>query len=267
LYLKVEDGLRCPTCVFPGKRVGWNIRNEKDHDPNQLENQQDQQSAAVELVTIPAVQGRILRFPGSAMHSVPKPTQRWFLSRDEEQILRREEEEEALRDDDDDDDDDDNDDDDEYDDDDDDDDDDDEDENVERSVLLFNTWPDDEPGPTGVSGDYISGAIPDGIELDDDFLADFATTNEAQRLSEWEDEYGKNAEALSANPRLEWKEISISSHSHGGMTENGEVNPGLMGNRKRRGSPEKFVCLTGPTLALREALQEEEKVWQFQMNE
>mmetsp|Transcript_28836 Transcript_28836/g.34252 ORF Transcript_28836/g.34252 Transcript_28836/m.34252 type:complete len:82 (-) Transcript_28836:37-282(-) len=77
----------------------------------------------------------------------------------------------------------------------------------------------------------------------------------------------KNAEALSANPKLEWKEIDIGSHSHSIKTENGMVNPGLMGNQKRRVSPKKFVCLTGPTLALQEALEEEEKVWQFEMNE
>jgi len=34
----------------------------------------------VELVTVPAVGGRLLRFEGSSLHAVPRPADLWFLS-------------------------------------------------------------------------------------------------------------------------------------------------------------------------------------------
>lgn len=279
LYLEVEDGLRCPTCVFPNKRTGWDVMNKDYHHTNRKDKQQQQQQTPVELITIPAVQGRILMFPGSAMHSVPRPTHRWFLSKEEEDILRKEEEAEAQFggddcDEDEDEDEDDNDDDDNYDDntglsynDSNDYDVDYGEEKIERSVLLFNTWPDDETGPRGISGDYISGAIPDGVELSEGTLEDFARTKEAQRLLEWEEEYGINAKSLSCNPIADWKQVDVHFHYSDSEIENGTVRPSLMGNQKRRVSMKKFVCLKGPAPALHKALQEEEKVWQFQMKE
>jgi len=246
LYLQVKKGLKCPTCIFPNKHVGWGFYEDDEDEQN------------VDLVTVPALKGRIVRFPGSAMHAVPMPANRWFLTRDEERKLRSEEEEEEeeisnddeewLGDDDlnfeDDD-----------------------EEIVERSVLLFNTWHDEEPGPRGVGGDYLTGALPDGIEIDEDEVDSFVDTEDAQRLLEWEEEYGLNSEALQCNPRSEWKNTDIIVHSTSKIDNNDKVTPMLMGKQKRRVSFKKSVCLTGPSLALHGALEEEQDVWQFQMTE
>ena len=62
LYLEVGDAVRGPTCVW-----------ERDED------------APVRcdfgaLTTVPAVEGRLLRFSGELMHAVPKPPMTWFGS-------------------------------------------------------------------------------------------------------------------------------------------------------------------------------------------
>jgi hypothetical protein len=87
LYLKVLASLSsegCPTCVFPGKQVGRSLEDNND----------EKAGADVELVTVPAVQGRIVKFPGDAMHAVPCPSDRWLLTREDEMALRAEEQEE-----------------------------------------------------------------------------------------------------------------------------------------------------------------------------
>jgi len=87
LYLQVKKGLTAPTCVFPKKCGGWDIVDEKKLD--------QEESEIVDFVTIPTVEGRILRFPGCAMHSVPNPPHRWLLTKKEEKLLREKEEEEC----------------------------------------------------------------------------------------------------------------------------------------------------------------------------
>lgn len=99
LYLEVKKGLVGPTVVFPGKRIGWGL----DLDQHQQQLDESTAKAAmvmadvvnvdnVDMVTIPAVQGRILRFPGSTMHAVPCPADRWLMTEEEELTLRCEEE-------------------------------------------------------------------------------------------------------------------------------------------------------------------------------
>lgn len=62
LYLKIGSEVRGPTCVFPNLKSGGELQN------------------SVELVTVPAVDGRLLRFEGSSLHAVPRPADLWFLS-------------------------------------------------------------------------------------------------------------------------------------------------------------------------------------------
>lgn len=169
LYLRMKEELRgeCPTCVFPSQLVGW-----------------DSGEVDVDLVTVPAVQGRLLRFPGGAMHAVPCPANRWLLTDDEEIRLRQGEEEDCDDDDEGEDD---------YDDEEDDDDDDD-DEYIERAVLLFNTWSDDEPPPRDVPKDYES-----------------QYHTEAQRVAEWTADYGVDAELLRCHPTSMWREVVVTN--------------------------------------------------------
>jgi hypothetical protein len=250
LYLIVEKDLKGPTCVFPTKRLGWTDDDDDDHDNDD----------GTEMVVVPAVQGRILRFTGSAMHAVPKPATRWKYSPSEQRSFTeqdKEDPEEALddemMDEDEDDDSDDY-----YDDDDDGDDDDDE---VERSVLLFNTWPDDEPPPRGVDPDYATGGLPDGMEVEDDdeAEADADAMEESEKswlLAEWEEDFGKDGADVRCNPREQWNTVAIDHVEDQESSNNtGIVHVSLMGNKSRRLHPKKFVKLSGPVHALGLALE------------
>ena len=62
LYLKVGTEVRGPTCLFPNHTTGGELAN-----------------GEVELVTVPAVNGRLLQFSGNLLHAVPRPTDFWFL--------------------------------------------------------------------------------------------------------------------------------------------------------------------------------------------
>mmetsp|Transcript_31596 Transcript_31596/g.35918 ORF Transcript_31596/g.35918 Transcript_31596/m.35918 type:complete len:384 (+) Transcript_31596:138-1289(+) len=196
LYLQVKDELKgnCPTCVFPSQQVGWNSKK-----------------IDVDLVAVPAVQGRLLRFPGSAMHAVPCPANRWLLTDDEEALLREEEE---CYDDDEDDLDDEND----YEDDDEDNEQDDD--YIERAVLLFNTWSDDGPPPRDVLKDYES-------ELH----------TETQRIAEWHADYGVDAELLRCEPKSMWQEAHLTSANEAttaNSSDRGNARINLMGEINRR---------------------------------
>ena len=234
LYLEVMDGLKGPTCIFPGKKTGW--------DQKEIEDK-------IKLITVPAVKGRIVSFPGSSMHGVPKPADRWLMKREDERKLCRQDEKEEEHFD--------------YDEDydnifDDDFDPNDEDGDIERSVLLFNTWHDDQPGPTGVNGDYATGAIPDGIELSEEDVALFSKSQEARMLKEWEDEYGIDSKELRCMPRSEWLEQELKTPDT--MTESGDVRIRLMGSEERRICGSKYAPLKGPIDMIRDAFSQENAV-------
>jgi hypothetical protein len=255
LYLKIKPGLRGPTCVFPEKQVGWGLHKQQ---------QQQQDNNVVDLVTVPAVQGRILRFPGSSMHAVPFPAHRWLMTDEEEKALVKEEQEEEDYEDDYEDDEDENDD---Y-----EEEEEEQDEEIERSVLLFNTWSDDVAPPLGATADYTTSDFPEGIELDDGM--DSPDAREAQRLAEWEADYGVNAERLRCNPLLEWREESILSIIDGEEAETNEVElpemkirVNLMGEENRRVHPTKTARLDGPVESLRDALEQKTRVTRFGLRE
>jgi hypothetical protein len=206
-----------------------------------------------DMFIVPAVEGRILRFPGSAMHAVPNPVNRWLLSRQEEKALRKEEANSEFSEDEDEDE--------SFDDNEFDDyihDAEDDDDEVERSVLLFNSWPDDEPGPRGVNGDIATGALPEGIELSEEDSEAFLKSQEAQILNEWEEEYGKNSQNIRCNPFSEWEsvaseEITVKSEMH-------SVNVSLMGRENRRLYSEQYAKLKGPRAGIENALNEDSRV-------
>ena len=96
LYLKVGSKVRGPTCLFPECSFGGDLSSKT------------QESGKVELVTVPAVEGRLLRFQGDLLHAVPRPADQWLLPFT--QLGKTDPESEWG-----------------------------------RSVVLFNTWPDAPP--------------------------------------------------------------------------------------------------------------------------
>lgn len=72
LYLKIGAQVRGPTCVFPGRSLGGDLlkpaSNCGHNDPKH-----------VDLVVVPAKEGRLLRFSGEDLHAVPRPADLWFL--------------------------------------------------------------------------------------------------------------------------------------------------------------------------------------------
>ena len=225
LYLQVKKGLRGPTCVFPNEKNGWGLNEGDEKD----------------LVIVPAVEGRILRFPGSAMHGVPKPPHRWLLSRDEEKSLR--DEEKCCDEEDDDEWNDDDEFEDEF-----------EDEEIERSVLLFNTWPDDEPPPIGVTGDIATGAMPEGIELSKEDIDAYLKSQDEQIFAEWKEDYGVDFEHVRSNPASKWRSVEI---VHKQCEQTKPLHVSLMGMEKRRLYPKKAAQLLGPIEEIRSAVKEE----------
>mmetsp|Transcript_22012 Transcript_22012/g.50218 ORF Transcript_22012/g.50218 Transcript_22012/m.50218 type:complete len:405 (-) Transcript_22012:386-1600(-) len=235
LYLQVDaSAARGPTCVFPTKRGGWDAA--VTGEPK------------VEMVVVPAVPGRILRFPGSVVHAVPRPADRWLRAAAEDKERGGDEE-------------------------------DGEEDFDERSVVLFNTWPYDCP-PRGVDGDYATGALPDGIELPADAdVEGFFASQKKQRFAEWEEDYGADAALLHANPSSEWVEQDfiqvggsiVDDHDSGlrveSASEVGEVKVGLMGEKNRRIHPTSISQLYGPVVALKQALQEETAVTSILLQE
>lgn len=90
LYLQVGSNVRGPTCIWPGRRSGGEllrdvrVSTEPKEDEGDAEGITDEESCnaaanIVEMLIVPALRGRLLRFPGSALHAVPRPHDFWFL--------------------------------------------------------------------------------------------------------------------------------------------------------------------------------------------
>jgi len=148
LYLKVGSEVRGPTCVFPSRSSGGALLKPVSGD--------NHVSLGVELITVPAKNGRLLRFEGSALHAVPRPADIWFLSFVKGAAKYTPEEEWG------------------------------------RSVILFNTWtkipprrvPLDEKSPSIGSSD--DDEVGDGTV--NDFLSWSETFSYDQRVSSEEEE-------------------------------------------------------------------------------
>jgi hypothetical protein len=251
LYLQIKQDLRAPTCVFPKKVIGWGSStttaadDDDDDDQNHHHDQNNNNNnnnkggggswVPVDLVTIPPVQGRVVRFPGNAMHAVPYPADRWFMTDHEEMELRKEEEEEE-----------------EYDDDDDDDDDfggeHDDEEEVERAVLLFNTWPDHAPPPRGVKR-----------------YDDTEHSTEPLVMEDWGEDMldGMDPTWIHCNPVSSWHQQPIVTDGITASPEDGQARVNLMGEQHRRLYPKDTVRLHVPVPELRAALEQETTVTHF----
>jgi hypothetical protein len=218
LYLDVNVPDGGPTIIFPQMLGGW----------------KQKKGEGVDLVSVPAVVGRVLRFPGSAMHAVPQPVGRWLLTDAEESEIREREREEMNQQDGEDDDDDD----DEWGEDEEEEDDDagyDDDEPlVERSVILFNTW--GHSGPRGVQVDPVGGVIPDGIDVDDG-VSGYIASQRRQQFEDWKEDYGDDFDSLHCQPKEDWVEQEIRSSTETASSP----RVALMGQKVRRLHPKKNV--------------------------
>lgn len=243
--------MACPTVVFPTRKIAWgsitpmhsntslgeeaqeyivDVENYwSEEEKQQYGYTSDKDNACQEMVIVPAVNGRLLRFDGAAFHAVPRPADRFLMSeQDLALFLEREREEEEEDDDDYWDDDYDN---------------DMEEENTsKRSVILFNTWPEGSNGPRGVLPDRIIDSIPDGISIGDEDN----NSLEDEQWNRWEDTYGgEKFETINCNPSSEWslEEVTIVS---GDIVR--DVTIPLMGNPSRRGCIQTEGTLKGSVL-------------------
>lgn len=114
LYLQVGSDVRGPTCVFPNRSSGGDLLRSVRNGNNSGEECASDKDDAVQLVTVPAVAGRLLRFDGRDLHAVPRPSDIWMLP-----FVKGGAEYEPE-------------------------------EVWGRSVILFNVWPDDEEPPLDV---------------------------------------------------------------------------------------------------------------------
>ena len=149
-----------------------------------------------------------------------------------------------------------------------DDDDDDDDETVEeRSVILFNTWADQ--GPRGLTRDYMSGSLPDGIEVEDEEDLSTSLTWQEQQRAEWEGDYGVNCESLWCNPMSQWEPVDFLVVEEASSTsENAATIPvtvSLMGKKQRRLHPKTYIPLQAP-LQLQAGLEHDKQPMVFKLS-
>jgi hypothetical protein len=215
LYLHVDSSIRGPTCVF-SKEGGWHPQSSADKTTS--------------LITVPAVPGRLLHFPGALMHAVPKPTSLWFLEEAQQaEILAAENDMDW------------------------DDDDDDDEDDEKRCVVLFNLWRG--RGPGGKTEDVMEkGILPDGIgfaDQDDNYIQQ----EKERRVMQWDEEYGVDCRDLWCNTRDLWNTTAIVDNCADEGQSLTAIHVPLMGNKARRVHPQRQVCLSSPS-RLESALQE-----------
>jgi hypothetical protein len=107
----------------------------------------------------------------------------------------------------------------------------------------------------------LTGAIPDGIEIDGDDQKAYLDQQQAAQFDEWHDLYGPNAESLHCNPRATWLENQLSLLSSQGSED--PVRVSLMGKRKRRSQAKKNLLLKGSSEMFRSAVGQETQVSQL----
>ena len=232
-----------------------------------------------------------MRFPGSALHGVPKPADVWFSTQKDEDVDSADdldgEWDEYYHDDDDDDDDD------------------------ERSVILFNTWErnqdddvvDKPVGPIGVPLDpmfhinsnvgivdmMMSSVDMEGVEVDEDFvkgMVEYAKQQKNEQLKDWHDKYcddqGTAIEGDSTKlaggedqpliyskvfcqPIESWKRAEINSGSlDPSNKEKGVIRVPLMGDETRRRYPRKKARWTVSS-SFESGVKESEKPCKFSL--
>jgi hypothetical protein len=248
-----------PTIVFPKKKVAWgtvtpitaqNGEAEEEEYVVDVENYWDDETKLqhglaptanptnVDMVIVPALNGRLLRFDGRAFHAVPKPPHRYLMSKEElNEYLEAEEEncqDENYWDDDFED-----------------------DQEMERSVLLFNTWPRESSGPRGVLSDRVVVDIPDGVVIEGGVDDAFQSQMEEERHRDWQEEYGVDFESVWCNGIEEWECVPVERTCNDVM---GAIVVPLMGNPSRRGCNFNQDLLKGPMNGLEQKFYDSKRV-------
>ena len=77
LYLQVGKEVRGLKCIFPNRNNGGDLLRPLQQTSTTLSQPRMKQNE-IELVIVPAVEGRILKFEGNALHAVPGPTDLWL---------------------------------------------------------------------------------------------------------------------------------------------------------------------------------------------
>ena len=82
LYLQVGSDVRGPTCVFDcttgGDLADIHKRQSGAAATHTIHDSVSAKDESMNLTIVPAVPGRLLRFPGHLLHAVPRPTDIWF---------------------------------------------------------------------------------------------------------------------------------------------------------------------------------------------
>ena len=218
LYLSIANekhdsqqpqALRAPTVVWNTQGIGTTWKNDTI------------------MTTIPAVPGRLLRFPGHALHAVPKPPTRWLLSPNAQEELDAATDEQEWGDWEEEDDD--------------NDDEEEEEEDKERSVILFNTW--SQQGPQGVPRDSTLTGLPEGIAMDDAREEQLWLEEQKRHyMQEWNALLGPGMHRIMPNSREVWKPVTVNDLDSRAEKSEAMFLP-LMGPRVRRQVSEQFVPL------------------------
>jgi hypothetical protein len=234
LYLKVTVS-KGPTCIWEEEKEQWS-----NHDSNNLSDtctgSNAKSSNHVPLLTIPAVEGRLVRFPGNRFHAVPKPYDRWIISPKKEQINSQStpcddyDDDEYIYDDDDD-----------------------EDNTEIRSVLLFNTWKVEDGPPLDVQPDRQL-HIPDGVTFDDN--DDDSQLSQSSTTCDDSSEYNDNI--IRCRPKADWIQCSIHNDLFIPPTSSTveTIQVPLLGNQNRHGYPKSRITLLANIPTLRKALEQ-----------
>jgi len=249
LYLSVDNQVRGPTCVWELNEVDASSLDKEGKNDAVLDPSAQVSSARVSVV--PAVAGRVLRFRGDLLHSVPRPGLRYMLTDDFVEGGAEEEDDENTL----------------YEDDEDDDYDDDDDENdanfesIERAVILFNTWaepPLDDKSKTVMESEWSFDVEEGAEEGSSDNTAD-APLSSVSSAESSVDELD-----LSCQPHRLWKASSSikelpwedSTDSSGDSLEDSRVILGvpLLGDRFRRGRAANALVVLAPREATEKAM-------------
>jgi hypothetical protein len=76
LYVKIGTQVQGPTCVFPNVQSGGDLIMGEDDAKQSCSGEKK----LTETMIVPAVNGRLLRFQGDALHAVPRPADLWLKS-------------------------------------------------------------------------------------------------------------------------------------------------------------------------------------------
>jgi hypothetical protein len=226
LYLQVGSNVRGPTCIFPKRSSGGdllrpiNININGGHVLNDGQVVDNSVRNVVELVTVPAVPGRLVRFEGKDLHAVPRPTDLWLLKFVQGAPKYEPEVEWG------------------------------------RSVILFNTWSQQPPQNVPLSSLYAASSSTTKNSGDSKETLELHSYSIGEQRSKWTHTFSLVEQQQQDNSTT----TCSSTESESSTEERPlSAKVWLLGNERRRDHPMRTLKLAAPE-RLREALNEETKV-------